>query len=73
MKQFDWLIATSSYVSFKAIIAVRTYPTIQTLTVFLLVQIYNNYVIKVIFNTMEQFPLPHVTCIANWQRKTMKL
>lgn len=73
MKQFDWLIAISSYASFKAIIAVRTYPTIQILTVFLLVQIYNNYVIKVIFNTMEQFPLPHVTCIANWQRKTMKL
>lgn len=65
MKQFDWLIAISSYASFKAIIAVRTYPTIQTLTAFLLVQIYNDYVIKVISNTMKQFPLPHVTRIAN--------
>ena len=43
MKQFDCLITISSYASFKAIIAVRTYPTIQT--VFLLVQIYNHYVI----------------------------
>lgn len=73
MKQFDWLMAISSYASFKAIIAVRTYPTIQTLTVFLLVQIYNDYVIKVISNTMKGFPLPHVTCIAKWQRKAMRL
>ena len=45
MKQFDWLITISSYASFKAITGVRTYPTIQTLTVFLLVQIYNRYMI----------------------------
>lgn len=42
MKQFDWLITISSYASFKAITAVRTYPTIQA---FLLVQIYNHYMI----------------------------
>lgn len=62
MKQFDCLITISSYASFKAIITVRTYPTIQTLTVFLLGQIYNHYVIKVISNTMKHFPLLHMAC-----------
>lgn len=37
MKQFEWLITTSSYASLKVITAVRKYPAIQTLTVFLLV------------------------------------
>lgn len=62
MKQFDCLITISSYASFKAIIAVRTYLTIQTLTIFLLGQIYNHYVIKVISNTMKHFPLLHMAC-----------
>lgn len=73
MKQFEWLITTSSSASLKAIIAVRKYPAIQTLTVFLLVEIYNHYMIKVFSNTLKQFPLPHVKYIANWQRKAMKL
>lgn len=73
MKQFDWLITISRYASFKAIIAVRTYQTIQTLTIFLLVQIYKHYMIKIMFKTMKQFPLPHMTCRVNWQGKTMKL
>lgn len=73
MKQFDWLITISSCAGFKAITAVKRYPTIQTLTAFLLVQVYNHYMIKVISNAMKQFPLPPVTCIANWQRKAMKL
>lgn len=73
MKQFDWLITISRYASFKAIIAFRTYQTIQTLTIFLLVQIYKHYMIKIIFKTMKQFLLPHMTYRVNWQGKTMKL
>lgn len=63
----------SSYASLKAIIAVRIHPTIWTQTVFLLVQIYNHYMIKAISNTRKQFLLPHATSIANQQGTVEKL
>lgn len=56
-----------------AITVVRTYPTIQILTVFLLVQIHSHNMISLIANAMKQFPSLHKACRDKWQHIPMKL
>lgn len=45
-----------------AITIVRTYPSIQILTVFLLVKIHSHNMISLLSNTMKHFPSLHLAC-----------
>lgn len=56
-----------------AITVVRTYPSIQILTVFLLVKIHSHNMISLISNAMKHFPSLHLACSAKWQITRMKL